>query len=86
LEDLGLAVNLVGGVLLVGLLLVQHEVLSQLLEHLGDVGEGGLVVQLEGDGVEQFSSELVVLHGLELGEEDLVGVGAPLDEDGLGQG
>jgi hypothetical protein len=83
LEDLGFAVNFVSSVLLVSLLLVQHEVFSELLEHLGDVREGGLVVQLEGDGVKQFSSELVVFHGLELGEENLIGVRVSLDEDGL---
>jgi len=83
LEDLGLAVNFVSSVLLVSLLLVQNEVLSQLLEHLGNVGKRGLVVQLEGDGVEQFSSQFVVFHGLELGEEHLVGVRVSLDEDGL---
>lgn len=85
LEDFGFAVNFVGGVLLVSLLLVQDEVLSELLEHLGDIGEGGLVVQLEGDGVKQFSSELVVFHGFELGEENVIGVRVSLDEDGLSQ-
>lgn len=69
--------------LLVGLLLVQNEVLSELLEHFGDVRKGGLVVQLEGDGIKQFSSEFVVFHGFELGEENLVGVRVSLDEDGL---
>jgi hypothetical protein len=70
-------------VLLVGLLLVQNEVFSELLEHLGNVGERGLVVQLESDGIKQFSSEFVVFHGFELGEENLVGVRVSLDEDGL---
>jgi hypothetical protein len=83
LEDLSLAVNFVSSVLLVSLLLVQNEVFSQLLEHLGDVRKGGLVVQLECDGVEQFSSQFVVFHGLELGEEHLVGVRVSLNKDCL---
>jgi hypothetical protein len=83
LENFGFAVNFVGGVLLVGFLLVQNEVLSELLEHLGDIRKGGLVVQLEGDCVKQFSSEFVIFHGFELSEEDLVGVRVSLDEDGL---
>lgn len=83
LVDLGLAVNFVLSVLLVSLLLVEDEVLSELLEHLSDVGEGGLVVQLEGDGVKELASELVVFEGLELGENSLVGVSRSLDEDGL---
>lgn len=82
--DLGFAVDLVLSVLLVSLLLVEDQVLSQLLEHLGNVGKGGLVVQLEGDGVQQLSSEFVVFHGLELSEDGLVGVVASLNEDGLG--
>ena len=69
--------------LLVSLLLVQNEVLSELLEHFGDIRKGSLVVQLEGDGVKQFSSEFVVFHGFELSEENLVGVRVSLDEDGL---
>jgi hypothetical protein len=70
-------------VLLVGLLLVQDEVLSELLEHFGNVRKGCLVVQLEGDGIKQFSSEFVIFHGFELSEENLVGIRVSLDEDGL---
>jgi len=74
LEDLGFTVNFVLGVLLIGLLLVEDEVLTELLEHLSNIGEGSLVVQLEGDGVQKLSTELVFFHCLKLGEDGHVGV------------
>lgn len=74
LEDFGFTLDLILSVLLVGLLLVENEILTELLEHLGDVGEGSLVVQLEGNGVQQFAAELVLFHCFELSEDSLIGV------------
>lgn len=82
--DLGITLSLVGGVLDVSILLLHDQVLSQVLEHLGDVRKGGLVLHLEGDGVEELLSHNAVLKGLELGVDGHVGVGGGLlDENGV---
>lgn len=81
--DFSLAVSLLSGVDEVGILLLEDEVLSEVLEHLGDVTEGRLVLHLEGDGVEDLLSERMVLEGFELSEDSGVGVGGLLDEDSL---
>jgi len=81
--DLGITLSLVGGVLDVSILLLHDQVLSQVLEHLGDVRKGGLL-HLEGDGVEELLSHNAVLKGLELGVDGHVGVGGGLlDENGV---
>lgn len=51
LIDFGFTINFVLSVLLVGFLLLEDEVFSELLQHLSDISEGGFVVQLEGDGI-----------------------------------
>jgi hypothetical protein len=83
LEDFGFTLDFILGVLLVGLLLVENEILTELLEHLGDVGQGCLVIQLEGNGVQQFAAELVLFHCFELSEDSLIRVWVSLHEDGL---
>lgn len=51
LIDFGFTVNFVLSVLLVSFLLLEDEVFSQLLEHLGNISKRGFVVQLEGNGI-----------------------------------
>lgn len=72
--DFSLTFNLVSSVLKIGILLLEDEILSQLLEHLGDVSKGSLVLELEGDGIEELSSHVRVLKLLELSIDHLVGV------------
>ena len=74
LEDFGFTFNFVLGVLLVSFLLVEDQILTELLEHLGNIGEGCFVVQLEGNGVQQFAAELVLFHCFKLSKDSLVGV------------
>lgn len=82
--DFSFAVSEGGGVLEVSFLLLEDEVLSQVLEHLGNVSKGGLVFHLEGDGVQQSLSEFSLFDGLELSENGHVGVTSGLlDEDGV---
>lgn len=66
------------------ILLLHDEVLSQVLKHLSNVTKGGLVLHLEGDGVEELLSHLGVFEGLKLGVDGHVGVsGGLLDENGV---
>jgi hypothetical protein len=84
--DFSFAVGEGGGVLEISFLLLEDEVFSQVLEHLGDVSEGGFVFHLEGDGVQQSLSEFGFLDGLELGEHGHVGVTSGLlNEDGVSE-
>lgn len=84
--DFSLAVSKGGGVLEVGFLLLEDEVLSQVLEHLGNISKGGFVFHLEGNCVQQSLSELGLFDGLELGEDGHVGVTSGLlDEDGISE-
>jgi hypothetical protein len=81
--DFGGAVGFVGGVFDVGILLLQDEVLAQVLEHAGDIGKGCLVLQLQGDRVEQLATHVGVIEVLHLGEDGSIGVGHLLHEDGV---
>lgn len=72
--DFSVTFSFVGSVLDVSILLLQDEVLSQVLEHSGDVRKGSLVLHLEGDGVKELLSHQAVLKGFELGVDGHVGV------------
>jgi hypothetical protein len=83
-EDLSLTFGLVGNVLELSILLLEDQVLSQVLEHLGNLGKGSLVLHLEGNGVEQLLADDGILKGLKLGIHGHVRVGSGLlDENGV---
>jgi len=63
-SDFCFTINLICSVFHVGFLLLKNQVLSERLEHLGNVSEGSLVFHLEGDGVKQFFSHVEILDFL----------------------
>jgi hypothetical protein len=74
-DDFGFAFLDLLGVFVVGFVFLEDQVLSDFSEHDGDVGKGGVVLDLEGDGVEDLSSEFRSFDFLEL-----------LGDGGLGAG
>lgn len=81
--DFSGAVNLVSSVFHVRLLLLRDEVLTEVLKHLCDVGKGGLVFHLKGDGVQEFLSHLVLLDLFQVSENGGIRVGGLVHEYGL---
>jgi len=69
LFDFGSTLLFSFGVDLVVVLLLEDEVGSDFLQHLGDVTKGGLVLELEVDGIQKVLSEGSVFHILQLGED-----------------
>jgi len=71
----GISIGLLGG-----------QVLTDFSQHSGDISEGGVGGELEGDGVEQFFSEGDVFEGFQLGEDVESGFGGFFQEHSVGAG
>jgi hypothetical protein len=76
--DFSFAVGEGGGVLEISFLLLEDEVFSQVLEHLGDVSKRGLVLHLQSDGVQQSLSEVSLFDLFELSEDGHVRITSSL--------
>jgi hypothetical protein len=81
--DFSFTFSFISSMLLVSFGLLKKEVFSEFLKHLGNVTEGALVLELEGNGIKEFSSHFVVLELFELSINAKVKIRSGfLDEDG----